>query len=125
MPRSYHILFVDDDKDTCDMMSFLLTLTNSDYQVISAKSAAEALALIEDRSFDMYILDYLLPDLTGVELCSRIRQRDKRTPIMFYSGMTHIIDLESAKAAGANDFLVKPNDLDRFTDTVSEYLNHR
>ena len=122
MSGSYNILFVDDDQDSCEMMSVLLMLGNSDFEVISAHTAEEALALIKAQSFDLFILDYLLPDMTGLDLCDRIRQIDKQTPIMFYSAMTHIIDKETAKAAGANEFLVKPNDLDRLSETVEHYL---
>jgi DNA-binding response OmpR family regulator len=123
MPDSYRILLVDDDKDTCEMMSFLLTLENSDYQVISATTADEALALMNAKKFDLYILDSLLPDMSGIELCAQVRRSDERTPILFYSGMLENNYIRNAKAAGANEYLVKPDDLDRLTETVGQYLN--
>jgi two-component system, OmpR family, copper resistance phosphate regulon response regulator CusR len=122
MSGSYNILFVDDDNDTCEMMCLLLMLNISDCEVLSAQTAAEALALIKTQSFDIYILDYLLPDMTGLDLCDQIRQTDGQTPIMFYSGMTHIVDKESAKAAGANEFLVKPDDLEKLPEKIELYL---
>ena len=123
MPRSYNILFVDDDKDTCEMMSLLLTLENANYEVISAQTADEALALMKIKSFDMYILDSLLPDMSGIELCARVRRNDRQTPILFYSGMPDNKYVTNAKAAGANEYLVKPNDLEILTETVRGFLN--
>src|SRR5215204_85332 len=123
MPRSYNILSVDDDKDTCEMMSLLLTLENANYEVISAQTADEALALMKIKSFDMYILDSLLPDMSGIELCARVRRNDRQTPILFYSGMPDNKYITNAKAAGANEYLVKPNDLEILTETVRGFLN--
>jgi DNA-binding response OmpR family regulator len=123
MSDSYRILLVDDDKDACEMMSFLLTFENSDYEVISATTAEEALALIDANKFDLYILDSLLSDKSGVELCAQVRRSDKCTPILFYSGMLENNYIRNAKAAGANEYLVKPDDLDRLTETVGQYLN--
>jgi DNA-binding response OmpR family regulator len=123
MPDSYRILLVDDDKDTREMMSVLLTLENSDYEVFSAADANEALTLMQTRKFDLYILDSLLPDMSGVELCARVRRFDKRSPILFYSGMLESNYIKNAKAAGANEYLVKPDDLGRLSATVEQYLN--
>jgi len=123
MSEPYRILLVDDDKDTCEVMSVLLTLENSDYEVISANTADDALALIGIKKFDIYILDSLLYGMSGVELCARIRQTDEQTPIMFYSGFEETNYIRNAKAAGANEYLVKPNDLDKLSETVEHYLN--
>jgi OmpR-family two-component system manganese-sensing response regulator len=123
MTDSSRILFVDDDEDSCQMMSIMLNLTDENFAVTLANTAEQALALIETQQFDMFILDYRLPDLTGVELCGRIRQIDSRTPIMFYSGMAREIDRQSAKTAGADEYLIKPNDLNRIPETIQRYLN--
>ncbi|HEY0459122.1 MAG TPA: response regulator [Pyrinomonadaceae bacterium] len=122
MSEPFRILLVDDDKDSCEMMSVMLTLANTNYEVISANSADEALALMEIKPFDIYILDSLLPDMSGVELCAEVRRGDEQTPILFYSGMLDSNYIKNAKAAGANEYLIKPNDLERFTETVHKYL---
>lgn len=123
MPDSYRILLVDDDEDTREMMSVLLTLERSDYEVISAADGDEALALMDDKKFDLFILDSLMPDMSGIELCSKVRRADERTPILFYSGMSEGNYIKNAKAAGANEYLVKPDDLDRLTRTIGQYLD--
>jgi DNA-binding response OmpR family regulator len=122
MSELYRILLVDDDKDTCELMSLMLTMANANYEVFSAYSGEDALVLMENNPFDIYILDSMLPDMPGVELCTQVRKTDEQTPILFYSGRADSNYISTAKAAGANEYLVKPNDLDRFTETVSKYL---
>jgi DNA-binding response OmpR family regulator len=118
----YRILLVDDDEDSCEMMSFMLTLSSDNYEVTTAHNAGEALALMGNKRFDIYILDSLLPDMPGIELCAELRRTDKRTPILFYSAMSDNNYLGKAKAAGANEYLVKPDDLDKLSDTLRKYL---
>ena len=118
MTDSSRILLVDDDEESCQMMSILLSLNDRSIDVVSAGTAAEALNLIEREKFDLLILDYWLPDATGVNLCHRIREFDTQTPIVFYSGMARETDRRSATGAGADAYLVKPNDLDRLPEIV-------
>lgn len=120
-----HILCVDDDDDFCELISLMLSLEDDSYAVTAVSTAREALALTESQSFDLYILDYALPEMTGVELCRKIRQTDSQTPILFYSAMAREIDRKKALAAGATEYLVKPNDLERLTETVKRHLNKR
>jgi DNA-binding response OmpR family regulator len=122
MCQPHRILLIDDDLDSCQMMSLLLTLENKNYHVFSAKTAREALALMAVEQFDIYILDCLLPDMPGVELCGKVRRTDKETPILFYSGMATDDYIKNAKAAGANEYLVKPNDLEKLPQTIHKYL---
>lgn len=119
------ILYVDDDKDACEMISFLLGHSDENYAVTSVFTAKEASALIANQTFDLYILDYALPEISGVEFCRLIREKDGKTPILFYSAMSRPVDRELGLAAGANDYLIKPNDLERFTETVKRLLNKR
>jgi DNA-binding response OmpR family regulator len=122
MPKPYHILLVDDDDDSCEMMSFMLTLSSDNYEVTSANNAREALSRMENKHFDLYIFDSLLPDTPGIDLCAEVRRTDKWTPILFYSAMSDDSYIGRAKAAGANEYLVKPDDLDILTETLRRYL---
>ena len=117
------ILCVDDDKDCCELIEYMLRQENAGYDITSVSGVREALDLIAHQSFDLYILDYIMPHGSGEELCRKIRQADLNTPIMFYSAMARKIDEKEAIAAGANEYLVKPQDLDRFTETVGQLLN--
>ncbi len=118
------ILFVDDDQDTREMMELLFYHTNHAYQVTSASNAEEAIDLIEKGAFDFYILDLLLTNFSGTELCRKIRLSDRHTPIVFYSGMGRKIDREQAIEAGATHYFVKPNDLDLLIKATDDYLTN-
>ncbi len=117
------ILYVDDDKDSCEMISLMLRLANDSYRVSTVSTSREILDLIKSQAFDLYVFDYALPEMTGVELCRRIRQTDSKTPILFYSAMGRETDRDEATAAGATEYLVKPNDLEKLTETVQRLLN--
>lgn len=117
------ILYVDDNCDACEMMSLMLKFSDDRIRVKTISDAAEAVALIAQESFDLYILDYTMPQMTGVELCRRIRETDGSTPILFYSGRTLPADRAAALAAGATNYLVKPNDLDQLLSTACRLVS--
>jgi len=118
-----HILCVDDDNDWCDLLKLMLEQSGDEYKMTAVNSVRQALVLIENLPFDLYLLDYGLPDATGTELCRQIRQKDSDTPILFYSAMAREIDRRMAIEAGATEYLVKPNDLERLTGTINRLLN--
>lgn len=117
------ILCVDDDRVSLKMMETLLRKADEDLSVTSVETGAEALALIGETEFDLYVLDVWLPGMDGFELCRRIREQGSTKPIIFFSGMVRPDDRRYGIAAGANEFLVKPNDLDIFTATVKRLLS--
>lgn len=116
------ILIVDDNKDSCEIMSLILKHSNDSYDITLAYTAQEALDLIETNDFDLFILDNRLPDSTGVDLCRRLREMDKETPIIFYSALANEIFKKAARDAGADEYLVKPDDLDIFADVVQKNM---
>jgi CheY-like chemotaxis protein len=119
------ILYVDDDSDTCLLMGLLIEQYNEDYGVIAVGTVKKALDLMKDVTFDLFILDYRMPEMTGIELCRLIRQTDSETPIMIYSAMSRDTDREDALNAGATAYLVKPNDLENFNETVEQLMNRK
>lgn len=116
------ILCVDDDEDTSELINMMLQRSNAEYKITSVKTPDEALTLAATKEFDLYVLDYRYADTTGVEICRRIRQTDRDTPIMFFTGEAHAQERQMAIAAGANAYLIKPDDLDKLTDTVKLLL---
>lgn len=122
MPSSPCILIVEDNLDSCEMIRFMLGHSDKNYRIFVAQTAENALALIDSQPFDLYILDYWLPKMTGIELCGHIRKRDGKTPIMFFSAMARPADREEGIAAGADEYLVKPNDLIKISETVKRLL---
>ena len=117
------ILCVEDNRDSREMIATLLRGASSDYEVKAVETAAEAIAMNGRNYFDLYILDIWLPGMDGVELCRRLREQGVTKPIMFFSAMgVQEKDKDYVLAAGANEFLVKSVDLDRFTETVERLL---
>lgn len=116
------ILCVEDDVDSCEMLQMLLTLSDDTYDVTGVHHAAEAIELIEKDPFDLYVLDMWLPQIDGLELCRFIRKTDSTSPVIFFTAIGKAADREAAMQAGANDFLIKPNDLDQLVPTIERFL---
>jgi len=102
---SPRILFVDDHEDTRYLISYLLGAWG--YGVEAAASVEEGLALARGGRFDLYLLDSRFADGSGTELCEGIREFDKETPIVFYSG-DHPSRLKKALECDAQGFVLKP-----------------
>src|ERR1051326_7032245 len=102
MPRRKRILCVEDPPETCEFIQALL----SEYDIVKADTLAAGLRRATGGHFDLYLLDYRLPAGTGLELCSRIRTFNRKTPILIYSG-AHFISEQEAIAAGAWGFIEK------------------
>jgi DNA-binding response OmpR family regulator len=117
------ILYVDDNQDSCDLVSLMLYNSDNNYSVTPVSTAEEALSAMENQTFDLYILDWWLPEMPGIDLCQKIRETDNQTPIMFFTAMAQSSFHAEGIKAGANEYLVKPDDLDKLTQTVKRLLN--
>src|SRR5678815_452988 len=78
------ILFVDDHEDMHTVLAAILG--RSGHHVVSVNNPLSALVLARNQGFDLFILDGLFTDGTGIELCKRIREFDSSTPVVFFSG---------------------------------------
>lgn len=106
MSMQPHILFVDDNPDICELVQAVLQ--GAGFNVSTADSTTTALQLAAREQFDALLLDYWMPDTTGVELCRRIRTFDQHTPILICSGAVTQADKEAAVLAGAQGYVHKP-----------------
>jgi DNA-binding response OmpR family regulator len=114
------VLFVDDDVDTRVMVE--TALTHYHFEVVLASNYSEAIEAIMTRRFHIIILDNWMPEVTGIELCKKMRQLDDRTPVIFLSGAGRHDDKAEAVAAGADCYLTKPIDLDELVKCLNEWL---
>ena len=114
------VLCIDDDEDSRVMLVTLLRLERIQSKAVT--TAAEALAVIKSESFDLYLTDVRLPDLNGFELCRRLRDFDRHTPILFFSGAAYPSDKKRAFAAGANGYVVKP-EIDELLWTIKHLVS--
>jgi DNA-binding response OmpR family regulator len=119
------ILCVDEDNYSSEWVKRSLRSANVPAAIVSVPSGREAFALVNKESFDLCILEYPLPDMTGVQLCSLMRQTGSGVPVMFLTAMNRPIDREKAMSSGADDFLCKPDDLDMFVPAVKRLLKKR
>ena len=114
------ILCVEANSDTCLLLAVMLGLTSFDVTCVS--TAAEGLALARSKPFDLYLLDGRFTDGTGAELCERIRSFDPLAPVVFFSALAEEHNRREAIAAGATEYLIKPNDLEMLVSTVKRLL---
>lgn len=118
----HRILVVEDNRDSRDMIRTLLSESDVGYDVTAVETAAEALDLDGKDPFDLYVLDIWLPGMDGLGLCRRLRERGRTQPIIFFSAMVQTTDRHYVLAAGADEFLVKPKDIDQLLPTVARLL---
>ena len=114
------ILCVEDDEDTCQLIIYLLGRAN--YEVVAVGTISDGLRRAQSDRYDLYLLDHLLPDGTGIELCQQLRALAPYTPILFCSAAAYDSDRENALGAGAQAYLTKPLDLDYLEETISRLL---
>lgn len=114
------ILCTEDDTDTRELI--ILVLSNEGFEVICTDSSDEALRLAHSQSFDLYLVDSWMPGLSGDELTRKIREFDSGTPILFYSGAAQESDKETARASGAQGYLVKPAGMEELVDEVARLI---
>jgi CheY-like chemotaxis protein len=118
-PTKCRILYVDDHEDTSYMLTHLLG--QSDYEVVTAGSMSEALDLIRNEKFDLYVLDKRLPDGSGLDLCRKLNKATPDVPVIFYTGDAYALHREEGLCAGAEAYVAKPN-IDELVATVNECL---
>lgn len=99
------ILLVDDDPSIRDVVRF--ALEKDGYEVIEAPDGATSLRLFEAQAPDLIILDIMMPEIDGTEVCRRIRQTS-RVPIVFLSSRDDEIDRVLGLELGGDDYVTKP-----------------
>jgi len=114
------ILYVEDHADTLELVTIVLKAHG--YEVTTANSIESAWQLLREEKYDFYLLDSWLSDGSGLELCKRIREVDSETPVLFYSAAAYEVDRDSAIAAGAQGYLVKPASLSELCDLVARLI---
>jgi pilus assembly protein CpaE len=102
------ILLIDDDPDSVRLLS--LMLSPEGYQIVTARNGQEGLRLAVQERPDLIIIDVMMPDMDGFEVCRRVRQTVgiSDTPILMLSARARVDDKIEGLRAGATDYLAKP-----------------
>jgi DNA-binding response OmpR family regulator len=115
------ILFVDDHEDTRILVPVMLGAHG--YDTVTAPSLREAYRLATSEEFDLFLLDFRYRDGTGKELCEKIREFDKETPVIFFSG-SHPQVQQEALSCGAQGYVLKP-DFDALRSEIRRVLRQK
>ena len=117
------ILAVDD----CTFIQELIKeVLGSNYHVLVANNAAEALSLVYQHHIDLLILDVSMPGVDGLDLCRTLRSLPQfaEIPIMMLTGRDGVFDKVQGRLAGATDYLTKPFELEELRDACSKLLSY-
>ena len=114
------ILLVDDDTQMAQLVERQLEQHN--YIVELASNGETAIDLLQLNPYSLVLLDVVLPNLSGIEVCQTLRDQGNQTPILMLTGQDHTTDKIIGLDAGADDYLVKPFELDELTARVRALL---
>ncbi|RYU89602.1 response regulator transcription factor [Mucilaginibacter terrigena] len=117
------ILLVEDDPDIIQLLN--LHLSEPAYHLTACSSGNEAIQNIRDNAFDFVLLDIMLPDKDGIEVCKAIREQKIKTPIMMLSSRSEEIDKVLALEMGADDYMTKPFSIRELTARIKAHLRSR
>jgi two-component system response regulator MprA len=120
MPPSAQLLIVDDDPE---LRRFLAGELEADgYATASAGTGQEALTRIRESPWDLVLLDWTLPDFSGVEVCRRMRASGLSTPVLMLTARDAVSERVEALDAGADDYLTKPFSIEELLARVRARL---
>lgn len=103
------ILLVDDETELTEPLSRLLM--REGYQVDVAFDGQSGSELATNGDYDLLILDWMLPQASGLEICEQVRSRGNATPVLFLTAKDTLDDRVAGLDAGADDYLIKPFEL--------------
>jgi DNA-binding NtrC family response regulator len=118
------ILVIDDEADIRESLEVLLSM--EDYQVDTAANGTEGLARFESSSYDIVLLDLMMPDKSGMEVLAEIRERDRETPVVMITAYGSVEVAVNALKTGANDYFSKPWDNEKLLLEIDRMIGkHR
>jgi DNA-binding response OmpR family regulator len=116
------ILIVDDDEMVLIALNELLRPEG--YEVHTFSSGTEALKKLDQNGYDLLMLDIIMPEMDGFELCKKIREKEnyRETPIVFLTAKSQEEDRVQGIEAGANLFLSKPISPEKLLGIISDTI---
>jgi DNA-binding response OmpR family regulator len=115
-----HLLIVEDEEG---ILQFLKQgLEEENYQISSATNGLDGLKLFHNEKFDLVLLDWMLPEMTGLEVCKKIRETNSKTPIIFLTAKDTVQETVEGLKTGANDYIKKPFSFDELVERIKVQL---
>jgi two-component system sensor histidine kinase/response regulator len=117
------VLVVDDSEFELQLVDFILQEKN--YQTVLAGNGSDALLILENLTPDLILLDIMLPDFDGFEVCKRIKAIDKLKdiPVIFFTSLSNIDDIVKGFEAGGVDYVTKPFNTDELLVRIKNHLD--
>ena len=118
------ILIVDDDEELVELIVDVLA-RDGRFEVKSVNNGFDAGMMVKEYRPDLIVLDVMLPDINGQEVCQRVRKEKAMDDIRIIciSGMVEEDKVDELRAAGANDFLHKPFEIETLIERISKLLD--
>ena len=114
------ILLVEDEENIKDIVKLNLELEG--FEVIATDNGKEAIRLSQEQHFDLLVLDVMLPEMNGFEICEQVRLTNHDTPIIFLTAKDAPQDRIAGLKKGADDYLTKPFNLEELLLRVHNLL---
>ncbi|SFU39660.1 DNA-binding response regulator, OmpR family, contains REC and winged-helix (wHTH) domain [Pustulibacterium marinum] len=116
------ILIIEDEDGIANFVKEGLTEEN--FHVSIANTGTEGLQLLKLESFDLILLDWMLPGISGLEICKIYRKENTATPIIFLTAKDTIQDTIAGLQSGANDYIKKPFHFDELIERIKVQLRN-
>ncbi|MEI6311654.1 MAG: response regulator transcription factor [Bacteroidota bacterium] len=116
------ILVAEDEEHLLEAIK--LNLEMEGYEVVTAKNGSEAIKKIEKQRFNLAILDVMMPEMNGIEVCQHIRITDMELPVLFLTAKDSSQDKIQGLKVGADDYLTKPFNLEELLLRVKILIKH-
>jgi DNA-binding response OmpR family regulator len=114
------ILIVEDEEKLSRVLE--LELKYEGYDTIIADNGEAALQLLTDQTWDLVLLDIMIPNLSGLEVLRRLRRKDQHTPVILLTARDEIHDKVSGLDLGANDYVTKPFQIEELLARIRVHL---
>lgn len=117
---NHKILLVEDDAKLAQFVK--LELTQEGYDVTLAEDGMSGLTSAREQTHDLIILDWMLPGITGLEVCRRLRSTGDKVPVIMMTAKDEISDRVAGLDAGADDYVVKPFSIEELLARIRAHL---
>ena len=118
------LLVIDDNPDNLVLIQFALE-TFANWEVLTAKNGLDGITEAETERPDAILIDFLLPDMNGLEVCEILKSNlfTCAIPIVFITAMAQKKTLAKLSASSAEGIIVKPFDIDKFDSQIAKFCN--